>query len=128
MRKILDQSLNVKVWNEAAASDGYNLNIKALQASPFYANILEQNWFVRAVLFAAFDENKNNTGCCLVYHHLKGGNACRLYIPRLGFWGDNNTLTRLSSAVNMYCASKKIKYSVSPLISERQDPLWEKNI
>ena len=126
MKNLAEEPLQVKVWSEAIASDGYNLKIKALYASPFYVNILEKNWFVKVVLFAVFDENKNNTGCCLVYHHLKGGNVCRLYIPRLGFWGDHIALTKLSAAVTDYCASKQIKHSISPLVPKMQSPLWNK--
>lgn len=127
MKKIVEEPPQVKVWSEAISSDGYKLKIKALYASPFYANILERNWVVKAVLFAAFDKNKNNTGCCLLYHHLKAGNVCRVYIPRLGFWGDNKALKKLSSAVTDYCVSKKIEHSISPLVPKMQEPLWNKH-
>lgn len=127
MNSLQDETVEVIAWGDDLVGSEYILRPKALYTSASYVQLLEKHWAIKAHLFAAYDRNKQNIGACLVYHNIKGGRGCRAYIPRLGFWGNENSLTEISKTVKNYCNSVNIKFSVAPKICNLQEELWNKH-
>ena len=73
------------------------------------------------------NEKKINVGACLVYHQLNGWErAYKLYLPRLGYWGDQNSEKILGNAVTDYCRSSGINFCISAMVPHENTVQWTK--
>ena len=127
MRVLSDDLVEVLVWDDHFLKLGYILRIKAIYTSSTFVKLLEKHWAIKANLFVAFNKNKESTGACLIYHHIRSDESCRAYVPRLGFWGDEESLTKISEKVKNYCKSLNLKFSASPKFSNLHEELWIKH-